>query len=219
MKKFWFVLCALALINTAKAEQPLQKLENITVLDGDTIHATVNNEKIKIRLSGIDCYETKPHLRAYKQAYLNKISLEEVMQRGKDSKNILQNHIDENKNNIYLKPDKMDKYGRVLGSIYARNENVNEYMLQEGGCFIYGKENKMHQKQTALTWVVGSDLNALLQENQILVMETQNNQITGHAEIISRDKLMTADENLRAELQKKPLFVLINKEAIHLTLK
>lgn len=219
MKKIWFILTALGLMSMAQAEQSLQKLENIIVHDGDTISATINDKKVKIRLSGIDCYETKPNLRIYKQAYLNKISVEEVMQRGKISKNILQTYIDENKDNIYLKPDKIDMYGRILGSVYADHENINDYMLLNGGCFIYGKENQMEQKQTHITWVVGSDLSAFLQENQILVMETQNDQLTGHAQIVSRDKIMTEDEKLRAELQKKPLFVLINKEAVHLNLK
>ena len=77
----------------------------------------------------------------------------------------------------------------------------------------------MYQKQTPLTWVVGSDLSAILLENQILVIETENNQLTGHAQIISRDKMMTEDKKLRAELQKKPLIVLINKEAVNLNLK
>ena len=77
----------------------------------------------------------------------------------------------------------------------------------------------MYQKLTPLTWVVGSDLSAILQENQILVIETENNQLTGHAQIISRDKIMTEDKKLRAELQKKPLIVLINKEAVNLNLK
>lgn len=219
MKKILFVLSVLFLINMVRAEPSLQKLENIIVHDGDTISATINDKKVKIRLLGIDCYETKRHLRIYKQAYLNQISIEEVMQKGKISKNILQTHIDENKNNIYLKATKMDKYGRVLGSIYAGNESINEYMLQKGECLIYGKENKMYQKLTPLTWVVGSDLSAILQENQILVIETENNQLTGHAQIISRDKIMTEDKKLRAELQKKPLIVLINKEAVNLNLK
>ena len=81
------------------------------------------------------------------------------------------------------------------------------------------ERKKMYQKQTPLTWVVGSDLSAILLENQILVIETENNQLTGHAQIISRDKMMTEDKKLRAELQKKPLIVLINKEAVNLNLK
>lgn len=218
MKKIWFILSILGLMNMAQAEQTLQKLNNITVKDGDTISATINDEKVKIRLSGIDCYETKPNLRIYKQAYLSKMSVEETMQRGKNSKNILQNYIDKNKNNIYLKPDKMDMYGRLLGSIFSDHENINKYMLQNGGCFIYGKENQMQQKQD-ITWVVSSDLNALLQENQILVIETENNKPTGNAKIVSRDQITTEDEKLRAELQKKPLIVLINKEAVHYNLK
>lgn len=218
MKKIWFVLSILGLMNMALAEQTLQKLDNIVVQDGDTISATINNEKVKIRLSGIDCYETKPNLRIYKQAYLSKMSVEEVLQRGKNSKNILQTYIDENKNNIYLKPDKMDMYGRLLGSIFADDESINKYMLQNGDCFIYGKENQMQQKQN-FTWVVSSDLNALLQENQILLIETENNKPTGNAKIVSRDQITTEDEKLRAELQKKPLIVLINKEAVHFNLK
>ena len=77
----------------------------------------------------------------------------------------------------------------------------------------------MYKKQVPLTWVVGSDLKALMDEDQILVIEVEDQRLTGYARILSRDQIMTDDANLRAELQKKPLYVLINKEAVHLTLK
>lgn len=77
----------------------------------------------------------------------------------------------------------------------------------------------MQQKHTPITWVVGSDLNALLKEDEILVLELQNQKITGHAQIMRRDQIHTDDEKLRAELEKKPTYVLINKEAMHLCFK
>ena len=71
----------------------------------------------------------------------------------------------------------------------------------------------------AITWVVGDDINALIGDDKILVFELQNEKLTGHAQIVQRDQITTDDASLKAELEKKPAYVLINKEAFHWNFK
>ncbi len=111
------------------------------ITDGDTVKGIVNGKEISIRLSGIDCYETSKRDRAYKQAYLNKMTIEEVVQRGKDSKEILTNLLKTN-NNITIEFTDIDKrYKRNVGILYAGEVNVNEYMMQKGGCMCFEYKN------------------------------------------------------------------------------
>lgn len=111
------------------------------ITDGDTVKGIVNGKEISIRLSGIDCYETSKRDRAYKQAYLNKMTIEEVVQRGKDSKEILTNLLRTN-NNITVQFTDIDKrYKRNVGILYAGEVNVNEYMMQKGGCMCFEYKN------------------------------------------------------------------------------
>lgn len=111
------------------------------VTDGDTVKGIVNGKEISIRLTGIDCYETSKRDRAYKQAYLNKMTIEEVVQRGKASKEILTNLLRTN-NNITVQFTDIDKrYKRNVGILYAGEVNVNEYMMQKGGCMCFEYKN------------------------------------------------------------------------------
>ncbi len=53
------------------------------IYDGDIIQAKVNNgNKFSIQLTGIDCYETSKIHRAYKQAYVDKLTINEVIKKG-----------------------------------------------------------------------------------------------------------------------------------------
>ena len=115
------------------------KITKIT--DGDTVKGIVNGKEISIRLSGIDCYETSKRDRAYKQAYLNKITIEEVVEKGKESKTILTNLL-QNQNNVTVKFTDVDnRYNRNVGILYINNINVNEYMIKNGGCMPFEYKN------------------------------------------------------------------------------
>ena len=72
------------------------KIDVVKVTDGDTIKALYNSDKINIRLTNIDCYETRDNKRAYWQAEYYKKSLGEVVKLGNQSKEILQNLISKN---------------------------------------------------------------------------------------------------------------------------
>ena len=53
--------------------------------DGDTIDVKIEKNTFPVRLIGIDCYETGRIHRAYRQAYDNNLSIDEVIARGKQS--------------------------------------------------------------------------------------------------------------------------------------
>lgn len=119
----------------------LDNIKITKITDGDTVKGIVNGKEISIRLSGIDCYETSKRDRAYKQAYLNKITIEEVVQKGKESKTILTNLL-QNQNNITVKFTDVDnRYNRNVGILYINNININEYMIKNGGCMAFEYKN------------------------------------------------------------------------------
>ena len=133
------IILSVAEIVTAKA--CLENIKITKVTDGDTVKGIINGKEMSIRLSGIDCYETSKRDRAYKQAYLNKMSIEDVVKRGKESKEILTNIL-KNNNNITVRFTDVDKrYNRNVGIIYAGDINVNEYMVQNGGCMMFEYKN------------------------------------------------------------------------------
>ena len=100
-----------------------------------------NNETRSIRFLGVDCYETGKINRAYKQAYLNKITIEEVVRRGKYSKQFLSDYIGKSEN-IILVPGGKDLYNRDLGTLYKDDVNINRLMIEKGMCLPYEYKNK-----------------------------------------------------------------------------
>ena len=135
------MLIILSVTEIVTAKACLENIKITKVTDGDTVKGIINGKEMSIRLSGIDCYETSKRDRAYKQAYLNKMSREDVVKRGKESKEILTNILKSN-NNITVRFTDVDKrYNRNVGIIYAGDINVNEYMVQNGGCMMFEYKN------------------------------------------------------------------------------
>lgn len=135
------MLIILSVTEIVTAKACLENIKITKVTDGDTVKGIINGKEMSIRLSGIDCYETSKRDRAYKQAYLNKMSIEDVVKRGKESKEILTNIL-KNNNNITIRFTDVDKrYNRNVGIIYAGDINVNEYMVQNGGCMMFEYKN------------------------------------------------------------------------------
>lgn len=122
-----FVLCS---ASYAASKTPVRIVK---ILDGDTVRAKINDNIFSIRLIGIDCYETTPNNRAYKQAYNNNLTIDEVIKNGKFSKKYLIN--------LYKKSNVqtfefmgLDYYKRPLGVLYFDDVNINQKMLNHGGC-------------------------------------------------------------------------------------
>ena len=116
-------------------------VQHIKIKDGDTIDVKIEKNTFPVRLIGIDCYETGRIHRAYRQAYDNNLSIDEVIARGKQSTAYLENLYRANKNNqVYIDFKGVDIYGRALGVIYFDKLNVNEDLQKNGGCMIYNYE-------------------------------------------------------------------------------
>ena len=135
------MLIILSVTEIVTAKACLENIKITKVTDGDTVKGIINGKEMSIRLSGIDCYETSKRDRAYKQAYLNKMSIEDVVKRGKESKEILTNILNNNKNITVRFTDVDKRYNRNVGIIYAGDINVNEYMVQNGGCMMFEYKN------------------------------------------------------------------------------
>ncbi|DAB11100.1 MAG: thermonuclease family protein [Acinetobacter sp.] len=122
----------------AETKIPVQLIK---IKDGDTIDVKIEKNTFPVRLIGIDCYETGRIHRAYRQAYDNNLSIDEVIARGKQSTAYLENLYRANKNNqVYIDFKGVDIYGRALGVIYFDKLNVNEDLQKNGGCMIYNYE-------------------------------------------------------------------------------
>lgn len=94
------------------------KAKVIKVYDGDTIWVAFNYQgkyiRIKIRLDGIDT----PELRSS-----NRIEKKKAIDARDYLKRMIDNRI------ITLHCGKFDKYGRLLGTIYYKNVNINTNMI------------------------------------------------------------------------------------------
>lgn len=103
------------------------------VIDGDTVHATCDSKDVKIRLTTIDSFESKRNNRAYRQAYEQHITVEEVVQKGKIAKRVAEQELKNKKVTVVApsKGPKLDMYKRLLGELYVDGVNINNKMLTE----------------------------------------------------------------------------------------
>ncbi|HBL8851726.1 TPA: thermonuclease family protein [Enterobacter hormaechei] len=89
----------------------------IRVLDGDTIEVLqVTNERSRIRLDGIDAPEKK-------QAF------------GQRSRQFLNNQVGQQV--VVVTGDKTDRYGRILGTVWLEDLNVNAMQVGNGMAWAY----------------------------------------------------------------------------------
>lgn len=108
------------------------------VTDGDTVKIIKNDEEIKVRLVDIDCFETSANPRGKWQAEHYNKSIDEVIKLGNQSKEILQDFVNQQADGKVVLVDRgKDKYKRTLGVLYIDGVNVNDYMLQYGKCEKY----------------------------------------------------------------------------------
>ena len=114
LKTFYlFTLClAVGFLN---AYTPL---ENIRVVDGDTIRAEAKGKEIKIRLVEIDAPEMNQPF-------------------GAQAKNFLKRLL--NEKDVTLISQGEDRYGRTLGEIYANGESANALMIKSGFAWVYDR--------------------------------------------------------------------------------
>ena len=134
------VLFTILLVQSVSAHEFVATI--IKINDGDTLTALVNNENTKIRLLDVDCYETgKNSNTKFQQKYYG-LSVDEVLEKGKQSRKILKKLLKDHRY-IRVEWEKRDSFGRILGKVYlddiksAGVIDVNQYMLKTGGCNKY----------------------------------------------------------------------------------
>ena len=107
----------------------------LKVYDGDTIWIAMNHFdmifKIKVRLDGIDT----PEIRTKDMDEKNRAII---------ARDFLSNLI--NNKIITLECGNFDKYGRLLGTIYLGNINVNKLMVVNGHAVEYDGGKKLDKK-------------------------------------------------------------------------
>lgn len=133
MKKFLIaILIGATMLSCGKKEQRkvnesgmqeavqknLKKGYVIKVYDGDTVTLA---DKTRIRLYGIDAPEKKQKGGMFSQQNL--------------AKKILNRE-------IKYEPVSVDRYGRVVGKIYAGGEYINRYMIESGSAWYYAEYAK-----------------------------------------------------------------------------
>jgi endonuclease YncB( thermonuclease family) len=96
-------------------------LENIRVVDGDTIRAEAKGKEIKIRLVEIDAPEMNQPFGAQSKNFLNRLLYEK---------------------DVTLISQGKDRYGRVLGNLFSNELNVNMLMVKFGFAWVYEKYAK-----------------------------------------------------------------------------
>ena len=142
MKKtvFYLVLFTILLVQSVSAHEFVATI--IKINDGDTLTALVNNETTKIRLLDVDCYETRKNSNTKFQQKYYRLSVDEVLEKGKQSRKKLKNLLKDHRY-IRVEWEKRDSFGRILGKVYlddiksAGVIDVNQYMLKTGGCNKY----------------------------------------------------------------------------------
>lgn len=104
----------------------------VKVIDGDTFHANCNNVYTKIRMVEIDSYESRMNNRAYKQAWQQKLTPEQIVGRGKKASSIAKEEL-LNKHVVLTQPQKqkIDVYGRTLAKVYINCVDINNKFLTE----------------------------------------------------------------------------------------
>lgn len=140
----FFLITLFAFPVNASSKTPIKV---ISILDGDTIKARIDNEEFLIRLIGIDCFEINTINRAYKQAYENKLTVEEVINKGQDAKNYVQKLYSNSKTQFFIFKG-IDKYSRALGVVYFDNINLNEYLKKNNICSIYNYKSWKYENMS-----------------------------------------------------------------------
>jgi micrococcal nuclease len=103
------------------------------VVDGDTFDAKCSDiQYIRVRLLSIDSYESKRNNRAYKQAYLQHLSVEQIVDKGHKATAVTTKELDHKQIKlVYDSTHSLDKYGRTLGTVFVDNVNINDKLLNE----------------------------------------------------------------------------------------
>ena len=111
-----FYILALSLV--ASVLGAYSSIENIRIVDGDTIKGIVDGKEIIVRLVEIDAPEMDQPF-------------------GVESKKFLKNLIEDKK--VTLISEGKDRYDRTLGELFVNKNNINETMVKSGFAWVYDR--------------------------------------------------------------------------------
>ncbi len=111
-----FYILALSLVASVLSAHTT--IENIFVVDGDTVKGNIDSKRITIRLVEIDAPEMDQPF-------------------GVESKRFLEKLIENKK--VTLIAEGKDRYGRTLGELFVNKDNINEKMVKSGFAWVYDR--------------------------------------------------------------------------------
>ena len=111
-----FYILALSLVASVLSAHTT--IENIFVVDGDTVKGNIDSKRITIRLVEIDAPEMDQPF-------------------GVESKRFLKKLIENKK--VTLISEGKDRYGRTLGELFVNKDNINETMVKSGFAWVYDR--------------------------------------------------------------------------------
>lgn len=115
----FFALLSLLISSSVHASTSTFTGKVINVADGDTITIlTQSDEKIKIRLAGIDCPES-------------------FQVHGEKAKQYLSSLVDGKR--VRIEPETVDQYGRTVGMVFVNGANINEQIVSNGHGWVFRK--------------------------------------------------------------------------------
>jgi endonuclease YncB( thermonuclease family) len=119
MKKLKLLIVPLFLIfNLSAQAETIQGLV-VKIADGDTLTLlTGSNEKIKVRLAGIDTPERKQPF-------------------GSEAKQALSKLVFQKK--ALIEVETKDRYGRTVGIVFVDGQNINYELVRQGMAWVYRK--------------------------------------------------------------------------------
>ena len=119
MKKLKLLIVPLFLIfNLSAQAETIQGLV-VKIADGDTLTLlTSSNEKIKVRLAGIDTPERKQPFGGEAKQALSKLVFQKK---------------------ALIEVETKDRYGRTVGIVFVDGQNINYELVKQGMAWVYRK--------------------------------------------------------------------------------
>ncbi len=146
--KFLLIICLVIFgcFNSVFASE--QKYKVIKIIDGDTLYIDFNNNNIpekneKVRINGIDTFETKTGDKLNSQMKYYKLNEQEALKLGYLAKEFAKHELlNKNVTVKFSAPEKGDLNNRLLLSIYYDNDkNYEIEILKNGLAVVYQKSN------------------------------------------------------------------------------
>ena len=142
---FYYFLVILSFLflcekSNAKELNSIIKPNIVKVFDGDTILIRLKEGVVPVRLTGIDCSETKMNSHIYYQKN-DSNTFEQIFKEGNLAKDKLEELVIGK--DVYLELTGIDrKYGRFVGILYSSDwVDINDLMIKNGICkkYVYKK--------------------------------------------------------------------------------